>query len=73
MDKYILGYFVSNSLPEYRNVIVTCLIDEKTIIDLNRIDIFNKVKSTYTAKNIFKIISIQDIDNLKVPCENNIC
>jgi hypothetical protein len=60
MNKYILGYISSYSIPKYKNVIVTCLVDENIIIDLNRQDIIDKVKSTYTTKNIFKIISIQD-------------
>jgi hypothetical protein len=60
MIKYLLGYFTAHSMPDYKNVIVSCLFEENTIYDLYRNEIVNLLKAQYTTNNIFKILTIQD-------------
>ena len=60
MDKYLIGYFIGHALPNYKKVIIKCLIDQDNIPDLNRNEIINYNNATFNSHSIFKILSIKD-------------
>ena len=60
MEKYVSGYFTAHSIPNYTNVIIECLIEKTNIYDLNRKEIINHNKATYSTNNIYKILTIKD-------------
>jgi hypothetical protein len=60
MDKYLIGFFIGHALPNYKKVIIKCLIDQDDILDLNRNEIINFNNATFHSHSIFKILNIQD-------------
>ncbi len=54
-------YFIANSIPNLKNVVVEALVSKSAIIDLNRPMIIDRNLATFHANEILKVISINDV------------